>query len=222
MTNLEISILSYLVTAFMFCLFRSIGEFKDFLNNDCEFDNSFGTICTNTLVYSILWPLTVVFVIVGLIMIKRDEYLTNKAKRKSGNSDMAEVETSAVINWSMTSDTDRQNIKTLTTFTLNDIRNICINFRSNMYHDAAALGYNTPYQKFYKEWFKSKLQYIDADVVKSMAEANDELTRRNLYINPVNWATISTLSDIDATYYALCQFADKAKADEANSIKPND
>ena len=127
-----------------------------------------------------------------------------------------------MINWSLTSDTDRQNIKALTTRTLNDIRNICINFRSRIYHDADDLGYNTSYQKFYKEWFKSKLQYIDADVVKSMAEASDELTRRNLYINPVNWATISTLLDIDATYYALCQFADKSKADEANSIKPND
>ncbi len=222
MTNLEIMILGYSITAIMFCLFRSINEFRDYIRNDAEFDDSFGTTCTNVLVYSILWPLTTVFVIVGLILIKRDEYLTNKAKHIANNTQgKHEVEPTTIINWSMTSDKDRHNIKVLTTHTLNEIRNICINFRNKMYHDAGDLGYNTPYQKYYKEWLKSQIPLVNADVIKSIAEAENELTRRNLYINPDNWITISTLSNIDATYSALCQFADKAKADEANSIKSN-
>ena len=168
-------------------------------------------------------PLTVVFVIVGVIAIKRDEYLTNKAKRKSSNSDIAEVETSAVINWSMTSDTDKLNIRIITTYTLDRLRDICINFRNNVYHEASDLGHNTSYQKYYKDWLKSQTLLINAEVIKSMAEseADHELLRRNLYIDPDNQITFNTLLNIDATYNALRQFADKAKSDEANSIKPN-
>lgn len=212
-------LLTYFTTSISFCVINTIFAIKKYQN---EFIDNFDRSAHRLFIRSALWPMFTIFTaIYGAYVIITQSKDKRKNNNKNNNASVSDVETSAIINWSMTSDKDRQNIKVLTTHTLNDIRNICINFRNKLYHEANDLGHNTQYQKYYEDWLKSKLQFINADVVKSMAEAGDELTRRNLYINPDNWITINTLSEIDSMYSALCQFADKAKSDEANSIKPN-
>lgn len=210
-------LLSYFTTAISFCVINTIFAIKKYQN---EFIDNFDRSAHRLFIRSALWPMFTIFTIVYGAHIIITQI---KDKRKNNNVNVFNVETSAIINWSMTSDADLLNIRKITTCTLDRLRDICTNFRNNMYHEASDLGHNTSYQKYYKDWLKSQTLLVNAEVIKSMAEseADNELLRRNLYIDPDNQITFNTLLNIDATYNALRQFADKAKSDEANSIKPN-